>query len=207
MITFNDINAKVWGLILESTEIEKPEPKTNYINIPYGDGSADLSEALGEIKYADRKMELKFKTLNKDTLETVMTSFAGAVHGKVATVAFAKDPGYYYRGRAAVSYSKGEVFGNVQVSLLCEPYKYKTQLTEQSESITTSAAVTLVNDRKTAYPRITTTAAMTIEKDGVIYSYDAVSDQQTAIPLYEGENELTITGTGDITFTWQEGAL
>lgn len=207
MVTINDVNALTWGLILVSTEIDKPAPKTYFIDIPFGDGAADLSVASGEVKYGMRNVVMKFKTFESATLETVMTTVANAIHGQKVRIKFDKDAGYYYYGRAVVEYEKNGHLGEVTISALCEPYKYKNSLTTQEEVISSSKTVVLVNDRKRAFPKITTTAAFSIVKDGVTYSYGTVTDLQTTIPLLEGDNTLEITGTGTITFEWQEGAL
>lgn len=207
-VTFNTTHSSTWGLYLSSTDIEKPTPKTSYVDIPFGDGSADLSEASGEVKYAMRKVNMKLQYVSTTALfETKLTAFANELQGQKVKIIFDKDPTYYYYGRLNISYSKKGVIGEVVVEAICDPYKYKLAVTEQTESITTSGTVTIHNDRKKAYPKITTTAAFSIVKDGVTYSYGTVTDLQTTIPLYEGNNVLVCTGTGTITFKWQEGAL
>ena len=47
--SFYDLN-----LILSAVDIEPAKPKTTYVDVPGGDGSLDLTEALGEVKYYDR---------------------------------------------------------------------------------------------------------------------------------------------------------
>ncbi len=207
MVTINDVNVETWGLILVSTDIEKPTPKTYFVDLPLSDGSLDLSEASGEIKYARRNVTMKFKTLSTATLETVLTTVANAIHGQKVRIKLDKDPGYYYYGRAVVEYLKNGIIGDVTISALCDAYKYKNAITTQEEVISSSKTVVITNDRKKAFPKITTTAAFSIVKDGVTYSYGTVSAMQTIIPLLEGSNTLEITGTGTITFEWQEGAL
>lgn len=206
-VTFNNTHTSTWGLILTSTKIEKPAPKTSFIDIPFGDGAADLSEASGEIKYQMRQVVMEFKITDLTSYETLMTTIANEIHGQKVKIILDKDPTYYYYGRASVEYDKDVVLGTIIVTALCDPYKYKLAVTEQVEAITTSKSVTVHNDRKTAYPKITTTASFTIIKDGVTYSYGTVTDLQTVIPLYEGDNTLDCTGTGTVTLKWQEGAL
>ncbi len=207
-VSFNGIAVSNWGLYLSSCSIEKPTPKTSYIDIPFGDGSADLSEASGEVKFGMRKVSMILQgVMTTSELESLSSVIAGLLHGQKVKIKFDKDPSYYYYGRVSVSYLKAKAIGEIVIEAVCEPYKYKNLLTEQVEVVTTSKVVILHNDRKTAYPKITATASFSIAKDGITYSYGVVSDLQTTIPLFEGSNELTITGTGTITFGWQEGAL
>ena len=56
-------------------------------------------------------------------------------------------------------------------------------------------------------PEITTTASMTIVFGGWSVSRSAGSFVIPELELIEGENTVTVTGTGAITFTWQEGDL
>lgn len=206
-VTFNNTHTSTWGLILTSTKIEKPAPKTSFIDIPFGDGSADLSEASGEVKYQMRQVVMEFKITDLTAYEALLTSIANEIHGQKVKITLDKDPTYYYYGRVSVEYNKDTTIGTIVVTALCDPYKYKTAVTSQEEAITTSKSVTIHNDRKKAYPKITTTASFSIVKDGVTYSYGTVTDLQTTIPLLEGDNTLACTGTGTITFEWQEGAL
>ena len=97
--------------------------------------------------------------------------------------------------------------GEILLEALCEPYKYKTLPTTQSINVAGSQVVNLLNDRMRAFPKITTTAPFTVTHDGITYSFGTITDQQSVIPLIEGANEMTLTGTGTITFEWQEGAL
>lgn len=207
-VTFNTTHSSTYGIYLSSVEIEKPMPKTSYISIPYGDGDADLTEAYGEVKYNMRKIKMTFQYPSSTLLfETLMTTFANAWQGKKVKITFDKDPNYYYWGRLNIGYGKKDIIGEISVEAYCEPYKYKLAVTSQTEAVTTSKAVTITNDRMRAYPLITTDASFSIVKDGVTYSYGTVTDYQTTIPLNEGSNSLTVTGTGNITFEWQEGAL
>jgi phage-related protein len=208
-VSFDGIPASNWGLYLSAPNIEKPTPKTVYIDIPFGDGALDLSESSGEVRYNDRKVGMSLQgVMTSAQLETLATTVANTLLGKKVKIKFDNDPNYYYWGRVSnVAYQKAGGIGEIVVEAICDPYKYKNAVTEQVEVVTTTKAVTLMNVRKTAYPKITTTAAFSIIKDGVTYSYGIVTDFQTTIPLYAGSNALTVNGTGTITFDWQEGAL
>jgi phage-related protein len=207
-VSFDGFPISSLGLYLSSFSIEKPAPKTIYVDIPFGDGALDLSEASGEIRYSARRVKMSLQgVMTTAELEILSTTVANMIHGSKVKIQFDKDPLYYYLGRASVSYQKLGAIGEIGVEAICDAYKYKNEVTRQIEAVSTSKSVTLNNLRKTAYPKITTTAPFDITKDGATYSYGVVTDFATTIPLYAGANELTLTGTGTITFDWQEGAL
>jgi len=53
-----------WDLLMTSKQIGKPEARTNYIEIPGRDGTLDLTEALGEIKYNDKSLNSYIASFN-----------------------------------------------------------------------------------------------------------------------------------------------
>lgn len=64
------------------------------------------------------------------------------------------------------------------------------------------------NGRKTVCPTITCESGNTlIAYDGEIYILQAGEQKILGIQLKEGSNTVAVTGTGTITFTWQEGVL
>jgi len=134
-VTLNGIHCSTWGLILSTVSIEKPTPKTSYIDIPFGDGSIDISEAAGEVKYQDRKITMSLQKFveSKAELETLSAEIAGKLQGKKVKINFDSDPDYYYYGRPIItSYQKTNPLAEIIIEALCEPYKYKNDITEKS---------------------------------------------------------------------------
>ena len=68
-------------------------------------------------------------------------------------------------------------------------------------------SITLVNSRKRVVPSITTTDSMTITFGGTSTIVNAGTFTIPTLELVEGNNTVTVTGTGNITFTYQEGGL
>ena len=72
------------------------------------------------------------------------------------------------------------------------------------------ADVILLNGRKRAVPevRVETTGTMhVVFKQDNVWALGSGSYTLPELELVEGENIVTVTGTGTITFTWQEGDL
>ena len=118
------------------------------------------------------------------------------------------DPEYYYVGRLDVSaLSKNKNIGQISIECTCEPWKYKELPTVVTQVVNDSASIILVNSRKKVVPSITTTASMTITFGGTSTIVNAGTFTIPTLELVEGNNTVTVTGTGNITFTYQEGGL
>lgn len=215
-ILFNNIHSFFdLDLILSKVEIAPAEPKTNYIDIPGGDGSLDLTEATGEVKYKDR-VHLFTLTMNpahdlsERAWEEKKTAISNLLNGRAYKVTLDKDPDYYWTGRLAVdSYRSEKRLRQFVISATVRPYKLKQAETEVSVSLTgTAKTVTIRNARKTVCPVIECTNNTTkITFGNTVATMDAGSHQFPEILFVEGENEVTISGSGTVTFRFQEGDL
>jgi hypothetical protein len=65
----------------------------------------------------------------------------------------------------------------------------------------------ITNGRKHATPRITASTAMTLYHEGATYQIPAGVTTIPELELTEGINDITVKGTGTISFAWQEGSL
>lgn len=210
-ITFGDYHSyDDLSLILNSKEIEAPEPKTETIDIPGGDGELDFTEFSGEVRYKNRKLTFVFSyTGAQSTFMDKFSEIQNAIHGKKVHVTLDEDSDFYYVGRCTVDKWKADKnIGKITVEANCEPYKYKQSVTNISRTISTSETVALSNLKKSVIPKISTTAAINIVWIGGSASLSAGNDQ--IIPelvLREGTTSLTITGAATVTFKYQEGEL
>ena len=208
-VSFNQIHSsRQLGIILGNPEIERPKGKLSYLEIPGKDGALDLSEAFGELRFHQRKVILPFKLrADPNEAEQKISEVSNLLSGKKLKITLDKDPQYYYLGRLEVEGKYQHPVCQIIVTALCDPYKYKREVTEETFTVNGSLEINLPNDRMTTYPALTTTQSMLITKDDVTYSYGAVSNFITQIPLVFGDNLLTITGNGIVTFAYQEGSL
>jgi hypothetical protein len=91
------------------------------------------------------------------------------------------------------------------------PYKLHHTPTSLAFDLTTeSREIVLVNDRMAVCPEITVTAETTLTFGSMDYTLSAGAWKLVAVQLQEGQNTFTahtISGTGTITFTYQEGSL
>jgi phage-related protein len=205
--SFDDLN-----LVLSKKDIPPAAPKTTYIDIPGADGSLDLSETHGEVKYKDRDCTFTFTMHPGDTTdwEEKKTEISNLLNGKVCKITLDTDEDYYYQGRCTVSkYLQDRKLKQFTVTAKVKPYKFKQEVTVVTVPIDgTEKAVNLNNGRKAVSPSIECTNDNTvISFGGATFNLSAGTHKLLDIQLKEGINTLTISGTGTVTFRYQEGDL
>jgi len=200
---------KDFGLLLQGKEIGSPAIKVSKIDIPGADGSLDVTDYFGGAKFENVKHKFEFTTIAPRTeYYSLFSTIKNAIHGKKERIVIDGDPSFYYVGRCSVSaFTNDKGAGFVTVECDCEPYKYKQNKTTVTKDISGTQVITLTNGRKRAVPEITTTAAMTIAFGDGLWTTSAGTYTIPELELVEGDNTVEVTGTGSITFTWQEGDL
>lgn len=121
-----------YGLILiDGYTLEPPEPKTYTVDIPGGNGTIDLTEALtGDVSYENRSQEFTFDVLYPDDFEKTKTKVMNFLHGRAYDYTMTMDPGYTYHGRFTVesfehtAYANG-IVGEIKVKIEANAYKSK----------------------------------------------------------------------------------
>lgn len=212
--TFGSIHSNTnLQLIQQSVEVKPASPKTNFVDIPGGDGSKDLTEALGVgVKYADREITWTFALYPGADWYAKQREVSGALNGLKCNITLDDDPGYYYEGRLAVAdYKADRLLRQITVKAICRPYKLKQSETTVSSSLTTTnKTLTLNNDRMPVVPTITVTATTVITFAGNSYTINAGTHKLLGIRLTAASQTLqakTSSGTGTITIKYREGAL
>lgn len=202
--SYRDLN-----LILSEKEIGAPPVKENKLEIEGADGSIDLTEVFGRPTYGDVTHKFTFSTIvPRSDFLTQYSTVKNALHGQKLRIILDDDPGFFYVGRCYVSsFTSERGVGKISVDCDCEPYKYKLAKTVVTQAVDGTKAITLTNSRKRAVPTITATAPMTIVFGGGSWANSAGSYTIPELELVQGENVVTVTGTGSITFEWQEGDL
>ena len=204
--TYDDLN-----LILSKKEIGSPAVKTKKIDVDGADGELDLTEFFGEPKYENVRHKFEFSTIIPQAMFiTQFSDIKNALHGKKLKIILDDEPGAYYVGRLFVSsFTDEKGIGKVTIEADCEPWKYKAALTVIRQAITEAATITLTNARKRAVPevRIETEDKLRLVFGFNVWDLGAGSYTLPEMELVSGENVVEVTGTGTITFTYQEGDL
>jgi hypothetical protein len=214
-VLFNNIHSFFdLNLILSIVEISPAKPKETYVDIPGADGSLDLTEAHGEVKYSDRTINLTFTMnpagdLSERAWEEKKTEVSNALNGLACRITLDKDPDYYWQGRCSLdSFKSNKRVRQFVIVATVRPYKWKQSETVASFALSSTAqAVNIRNGRKSVCPVITCTETATVVFNGNTFSFNAGSHKNLNIRFTEGNNEVTISGKGQVTFTYQEGDL
>ncbi len=205
--SYNDLR-----LILTSKEIGSPAVKTRKIDIEGADSALDLTDFFGGPTYEDVTHKFEFSTIVEPSeFLSLFSTVKNALHGKKKRIILDGDPLFYYLGRLHVSsFTNDKNIGIISVEAECEPYKYKVAKTVVSTVVDGTKAITLTNGRKRAVPEVRIESSSSLN---IVYQasniWDLGSGSYTLpeLALTEGENLVTVTGTGTITFECQEGDL
>ncbi len=211
-VKFGDYHSSIdLSLFLNSKEIGVPQVKDNRISIPAGDGSLDLTEFFGGIKYEDRELNFVFTKIGGDFID-VFSDIQNKIHGRTFNIVLDTDTSYYYRGRVFInSWSSSAATGVIEINCICEPYKYKTSVTviEDTIGVEGGLVITCSNLRKNATPTIITDGSITVDFGTDSYAINAGTHVMTGIIFVEGNNTITIGGAEgtNISIEYQEGAI
>ena len=215
-VLFDDIHSFFdLGLVLSHVEIAPAVPKTTYIDIPGGDGSLDLTEANGEVKFYDRTHKFTFTMsplldLSERAWEEKKTEISGLLNGRACKITLDKDSEYYWDGRCKIdSYRSQKRLRQFVISATVRPYKLKQKETVATFALTTAQkSIVLRNGRKSVCPVITCTNTNTkVVFNGNTFTFNAGQHKVLNIRLARGNNHMTVSGSGTITFAYQEGDL
>lgn len=185
-----------FNLLLTSKEVAAPKVKTIEIDVPGADGALDLTEFFGE---------------PKSEFLTLFSTIKNAIHGKMQRIILDDDPLFYYVGRCFVSsFTNEKNIGKISVECDCEPYKYKLAKTVVTQTVSGESTLSLPNLRKRVVPLVTITADSALH---IVYGtyniWDLGSGSYTLpeLELRAGNNSVSVTGEGTISFSYQEAGL
>lgn len=205
--SFHDLN-----LVLAPFVLPPATPKINLLDIEGMDGSLDLTEANGEVKYYDRELKFTFTVFPGDemTFEERQTFVSNALNGRRCKITFDKDPDYYFIGRCTVNeYLCDKRLCQIVITATVAPYKLLQQETVESFELTsTKQTIILMNKRKAVVPIISCTGNAVISFGSIVnYALKPGEHKILDFQLKEGGNLVTVSGTGTIEFRYQEGDL
>lgn len=212
-VIFDDLHSyNDFGLILNSKIIGKAEPKIEKIEVPYADGDLDFTEYFGVVRYKNRPLSFEFSTIisPKDFLE-LYSRLQNLLNGQKMKITLTDDAGFYYYGRVTVNdWASSKRIGKIVIDVDAEPYKLKQEQTVIHQTITGATIFTCKNLRKPVIPQITASANVIVELGSYSKAQNEIVYAADDIVFKAGENFLRITpvsGSADITITYQEGSL
>lgn len=199
-----------WNLLMIAKDIGEAMPRTNYVEIEGRDGSIDLTEALGEVKYDNRILSFEFELFNPQNFWEIKQEISNYINGRKMKIILDQDSLYYYYGRCEVKNANIEKnVGVIEIEAVCDPYKMKNTETIITEQVSAGDKFILDNQRKTVMPTIQSTGNIVFKYNNKQFNVGITTNYQSPdFMLKEGENEVEIiSGTGTLTFTYREGVL
>ena len=171
-VTFGDVPlCGTYGLVVKHFEEEPPEPKTEKVEIPFGE-DVDITDAFGEVAFSNRSMTIDFLALcGGGKFRALMSEIMALLHGVRSTFELSQDPGYTYQGRFRVidaDYSDSR-FGSLTLEVDVDPWKI---LPDREYTFSAYPAVVkqFESGRKPVRPEVTTQVR-------VMVTYNSVSEE------------------------------
>lgn len=199
-----------WNIVLTSSKVPLPTPKTATVDINGADGVLDLSEVLtGDVTYNYRPITLNFDMMDDSDYHTLISNIANYLHGKNVTLRFTNDNDFYYVGRAYINdWECVKRIGKIVIHVNCYPYKYLINETVVTVNLNNEVkGVTLNNLRKRVSPTLDVTGNVMMTFKGVEYKLNAGKQQLLNFVLTEPKNVVSFNGTGTVKITYRQGAL
>lgn len=191
------------------TNMVAPQVRTNYKTIPGRNGVLDLTEIDGNLYYEDVEFTITAQKLIRASADIISatTTLMNLINGQRVKVIL-NNSAYYYDAR--VNVGDFLITGlNLSVSLNVKAFPYRLQITPTTVTATlsgTAQEITLLNGTMQLVPSITATGTATITYENNTYSISAGTNIQIPnMVLHEGSNTMSVTGTGNITFTYTQG--
>ncbi len=217
-----------WHLIPSSRPLFNPPPvKTNYIEIPGGDGIIDLTTALtGRPVYGNRTGSWDFYVENGwMDWHVLYSEIMVYLHGQKFQAILEDDPDYYYEGRfdvnawksdpqfsrIVIDYNVGPYKLNISGSgdrWLWDPFNFETGVIRSYKNLIVAGTLTIdfIGDMVETTPIIiSTVSGMKVTFEGKTYTLNRGNNDMKSIVIKNGVNKLTFTGNGQVTIEIQGG--
>lgn len=211
-MVFYDLKTNL-GWLVDFEEMTAPAPKTNYIDIPGRSGYLDLTEVDGTVYYNPVSFTLVLRRIcsPSETILSHIRQLMHLFHGKQMRVYLNEDT-YYYDSRVTIgNYFREGLVLCCEMNVEAFPYRLETNATSVQKVVSGTASVRLPNADMPVVPTISASAGMTITMEdgsGTTFSIQAGDNivlPNLVIPAFG--IDLTIQGTGTISFTYTKGAF
>ena len=199
-------------LIQQNVEVGPAEPKTSLVEIPGGNGSIDLTEALGAgVAYKDRTIKWTFALYPGEPWASKRSEVSNAINGKRLRIVLDDDPTWYYDGRVSVTDHKSDNrLHQITVEATCAPYKRRVSERTISAELSTTPTELYCDVGQMPLVPLITVAQETVVQYGD-YSATIQAGKHLLPDLLISGCQIikakTTSGTGTISITWREGAL
>lgn len=228
--TFNGIHNSDMGVVMNNMNIEFPSKKKIKESVPFMNGSYDFSTvgSFGEIVYEQRKITIGIG-IPSETKEKLQSMYSKILEwiidaGKQKLI-FDVIPDYYFLAEVEESGSLSQVmeYGELSLTFVADPFKisvlnigndiWDTFNFEEDYAADTffnikgTNNIKLYNPGRPVKPVITSTSAFTMDYNGKTYQINTGVNKVYGLYLQNGDNDIKLTGTGNIRFDYNKEML
>lgn len=201
--TGNDLD-----LVQEVKEIGKPDIQSHTVEVPGRNGLLNLTKGLtGKVVYSNRPLKFRYFGTGSRAellrLDTLMSYY----HGETVRIIDDDYPDHFYEGEVSVDSEPNGNYITITLAVDAQPFRLKNERTVYSREIAGKTTIILNNESIDAVPTITVTAETSIKFNGLSTTVSAGTYIAEDFTLRRGANTFEVSGTGEITFEYQEGAI
>lgn len=190
----------------------------NFVEVPGRmAGPLDLSAALtdGEPCFGSRTLEATFETSEGTRADRIaqIANMVNTLSGRSMRIVLPDDWNYYLEGRLHVEQLYNDLaHAAVRVTAICEPWLYRMTENYYMQTLqTTEATLTVKNEgRMTVVPRIEiegSNASALLKFGTASWTLGAGTYYLPDLAMAPGDNEITCSGSGDMTLAIREAVL
>ena len=209
----NGVSMLSLGWLRETVNFPTPQSQSNTITVPGRNSPIRFTEALGRVAYQPRSFDMTFSMLgNRADYNLLVSLVVNQFAGKLCQVTLTEEPMLYAVGTLETAPSYDPLTGKGTLELSCtdgDAFLYHVE--ETVVNFSGGGTVILANDFMPVVPVITVSAETTLRWaiDGETFQ-KTVSAGTWEIPeleLRHGNNTISVTSEGTVTFVYREGRL
>ncbi len=208
-----DTAAELWTLT--GWKLDDQQVVTNLVDVPgRRKGPLDLSAALtdGDPVYGGRALAATFECSEGTRMEREdkINDMINALDGWRLNIVLPDDPYRYITGRVSVSKVYNDLaHASVKVTATCEPWRYSAAETTVVLTATATAKTTTLpnNGRLAVVPTLQVSGEVVLIYGTYSWGLSAGTYALPDLLLTHGDNVVTYSGTGTLTFTYREAVL
>ena len=209
----NGVSMLSLGWLRETVNFPTPQSQSNTITVPGRNSPIRFTEALGRVAYQPRSFDMTFSMLgDRADYDLLVGQVVNQFAGKLCRVTLTEEPTLYALGtlEAAPSYEPLTGKGTLELSCI-DGDAFLHHVEETVVNFSGGGTVILANDFMPVVPVITVSAETTLRWaiDGETFQ-KTVSAGTWEIPeleLRHGNNTISVTNEGTVTFVYREGRL
>lgn len=215
------------GLILNSRNISPAKPIIIKESIPFRSGSFNFSRVTGDYNYEDREIDLEYTVmddklayvnniynylqtllLENPTVKVKFDDIRGFWTGEVTSFSDFEEMNYLGRFTIKIDATPWRYSDDMFGDDIWDDFNFEFDVTEiKTHEVNGSSTIIITNNGTSISPSITCSADMTFSINGKTFNLKKGENNIRRLKLRNGQNKVTITGTGTLDFNFRKELL